>query len=423
VKLDKERVEYLQTMSSFELDLMDREQELVETELPEDMTYSEASLGMFDEMSGQIQVPESMDQQFQMDMAKMRLSHGKSAMATQAGMESLKFKTEHLNAMDRENNILSRRGSPEEKQAQLDKDLDRLNNTYAMSKALDEPEQFLKDADAGKYDDIANLNSLRKEATDQIKRDLKKRSQLSELQIRKNEVDLRDEVFNGNMPDKELRIEIQRQLVDGEISSGFATDIKAYIKAREDLVVFEDDAIFDSVLEEIYDVNNDLELSSEDYLVAISNIDKKIMMAVAGKSMSVDTERKIKNQMRQLTGNRRAENTYNLDADVHKKARKIFKDLPPELRGKAARRYFEMTYDTTVNRDPEKRMSFDEQEDYFSVSQDKAHKIMDDLVLEQTRAARGGQQRASNKKRGIPDSPPMAKGTGKYEGFTIIGIE
>lgn len=227
--------------------------------------------------------------------------------------------------------------------------------------------------------DKSAFSGLNEEAKKQIKQ---KNSVDLHTQIQ-NEAVLREQIFDDTLPSDEKRANIDKMAVMGQISDQFAKEARRYVTSSAKINAVTNDAVISDILIRTHDLNAIADLSPDEYLDGIRNIQNEIVARRASGDLSSDDEKKLNNQIKTLTSAKQADAT-NMVALSFGEARKMIEEqLPPDMRGTAIRKLFYATEQDRIKAEDDN----DFRAQLKNAYKDQARQIIDEINGDRRTAA------------------------------------
>lgn len=233
-----------------------------------------------------------------------------------------------------------------------DEDARELTIAYLGGLIEENPDEGLRRVEEGEFDNILTANDLQDlklTADKQIEKNAKKRNKLSVAQIAENEGLLMDSILdpNNQTPVAEQLLDINRQELTGAITDNFAADARRYINSKKEIDAITNTEVMDRMIQQMYDLNSQADVSSEDYLTGVQNLRGEILRQSAEGNLNADDRKKLNGQMRTLMSSKIADATNTIAFNFGAGSDLIDDQLPPEFRGEAIRSLFYATEGNT----------------------------------------------------------------------------
>lgn len=203
IKVKREESDYYKKISDFELENMQRKQELQNADYEDLETISDSYVEDLEQRAAQLEIPASMRNRYQRDLANMRRNFAQSGMKEQARRVGVQAKNNFNNTLTNVTNMVTLDPSREpealnliesqveampnlaevDKQSVLNGAKDGLRKASANSQALKNPAQFIAQAKDGQFNDVPDLDVIMRRAERELESQIQKRQARLQSQL------------------------------------------------------------------------------------------------------------------------------------------------------------------------------------------------------------------------------------------------
>lgn len=399
-QLRKDELEYHKQISEFRLDSLKRSEELSNIDSDNLVGTYEAD---FEERSAQLNVPPSMRDRAAQDLNNIKLSFVGKGISEQSRRAGVRAQENFQTVLTANNNavfldpsqeqaaldtIRAAAGSipdPALRQQLLNDGVQGVRASVAGSNALNSPTQFLRDAKAGKYSDLEDLDKFMKAADSQIKSDeaqrkkdlIASREAAIEVQIQ-NEGEMMDLFADPEISYDQKTLELNKMDLNGLIRDEFAVEARRYLKSEKEINAATNSQAMAEIVTRMYDLNSIADSDPEGYLEGINSVRNDILGRRADGELDREDEIKLNQQMKSLMSAKVSDAT-NIVALSFGEARKMIENqVPPELRGDAIRKLFYATEEDRIKAEGDK----DKRAGLKAAYKAQARQIIDEVNFE-----------------------------------------
>lgn len=259
----------------------------------------------------------------------------------------------------------------------------------AAGTLLDNPETAKEAAALG-----SKLQTARKDLEDAQVEAFKRQQEVNKLQQAQNEVNFKEIMDDPSIPYEEKVKQLNKMDVLGEVSDGFGTEVRRYLKSVQELNKDTNSDVMAGIITRVYDINELAESEPEEYLRGVSQINRDIMDMRANKQLSDQDVKTLEKQIKTLTSPKLADATTGVAANFRDAQKQIEKQLPAAYRGEAIRELFYAT-------DPEVLQAEEQDLSTRNIRQMYNNKVQDVINNINTKRREKAQQALLN--RTIPD--------------------